>query len=161
VPMVIEIDRLSELLLKMADENAPGREFSAAIAELARTGRFANLREVLPGVVYDELWERYQADPIRFIEEWEQLAHEIPGCSRLETATRRHGSRSSGRSIHGRTTCFGRLLLRSFWIWLSRLWLGPRTCASASLPRRLRRTLTAILMKLHGVTSLRCLRRAR
>ncbi len=75
--MAIEIDRLSQLLLKMAGENAPGREFSAAIADLARTGRFANLRQVLPPVVYDELWERYQRDPIRFIEEWENLAHEM------------------------------------------------------------------------------------
>ena len=75
--MAIEIDRLSELLLKMADENAPGREFSAAIAELARTGRFANLKEVLPAVVYNELWQRYQMDSIGFIEEWEHLAHEM------------------------------------------------------------------------------------
>jgi hypothetical protein len=75
--MAIEIDRLSELLLKMADENAPGREFSAAIAELARTGRFADLKTVLPAVVFDELWERYQSDPMAFIEEWEHLAHEM------------------------------------------------------------------------------------
>jgi Domain of unknown function (DUF4145) len=77
VTMAIEIDRLSELLLKMADENAPGREFSAAIAELARTGRFADLKEVLPSVVYDELWQRYQLAPAAFIEEWEHLAHEM------------------------------------------------------------------------------------
>ncbi len=75
--MTIEIDRLSELLLKMADENAPGREFSMAIAELARTGRFAHLKEVLPAVVYDELWERYQQDANGFVEEWEHLAHEM------------------------------------------------------------------------------------
>ena len=75
--MAIEIDRLSELLLKMADENAPGREFSSAIAELARTGRFHHLREVLPVVVFDELWQRYQANPSEFIEEWEHLAHEM------------------------------------------------------------------------------------
>src|SRR5580692_12272367 len=75
--MAIEIDRLSELLLKMADENAPGREFSAAIAELARTGRFANLKEVLPAVVYDELWERYTIDPEGFVAEWEHLAHDM------------------------------------------------------------------------------------
>jgi hypothetical protein len=61
--MAIEIDRLNELLLQMADQNAPGREFSAAIAELARTGRFAQLRDVLPPVVYDELWNRYQSNP--------------------------------------------------------------------------------------------------
>ena len=75
--MTIEIDRLSSLLLKMADENAPGREFSAAIAELARTGRFAQLEEVLPPVVYNELWQRYQSNAAAFIEEWEHLAHEM------------------------------------------------------------------------------------
>jgi hypothetical protein len=75
--MAIEIDRLSVLLLKMADENAPGREFSTAIAELARTGRFVHLKDVLPPVVYDELWERYQANPVVFVEEWEHLAQEM------------------------------------------------------------------------------------
>jgi Domain of unknown function (DUF4145) len=75
--MAIEIDRLSKLLLQMAAENAPGREFSAAIAELARSGRFAHLKDVLPAVVYDELWERYQSDPAGFIGEWEQLSHEM------------------------------------------------------------------------------------
>ena len=75
--MAIEIERLSELLLQMADENAPGREFAAAIAELARTGRFANLKDVLPAVVYNELWERYQLDPETFIMQWEQLAREM------------------------------------------------------------------------------------
>jgi hypothetical protein len=73
----IEIDRLSGLLLKMADESAPGREFSAAIAELARTGRFAQLQPVLPAVVYDELWHRYESAPAAFVEEWEHLAHEM------------------------------------------------------------------------------------
>jgi hypothetical protein len=75
--MAIEIKRLQEQLLRMADANAPGRDFSAAIAELARTGRFAQLRDVLPGVVYDELCERHQADPIAFVLEWELLAHEM------------------------------------------------------------------------------------
>ena len=75
--MAIEIDRLSAELLRMADENAPGREFSAAIAELARNGRFAQLEDVLPEVVYDELWERFQLDPTAFVQEWEQLAHEM------------------------------------------------------------------------------------
>jgi len=75
--MAIEIDRLSDLLLQMADQNAPGREFSAAIAELARTGRFAQLRDVLPPVVYDELWHRYQSNPVAFVEGWEHLAHEM------------------------------------------------------------------------------------
>ena len=75
--MAIEIDRLNTLLLKMADENAPGREFSAAIAELARSGRFAQLQPVLPAVLYDELWQRYQSNPVAFVEQWEHLAHEM------------------------------------------------------------------------------------
>jgi hypothetical protein len=75
--MAIEIDRLSQLLLRMADENAPGREFCAAIAELARAGRFAQLKDVLPSVVYEEMWERYQSSPAFFVEEWEHLAHEM------------------------------------------------------------------------------------
>ena len=75
--MAIEIERLQELLLKMADENAPGREFCSAIAELARNGRFPQLRNVLPHVVYDELWQRYQAQPAAFVLEWEHLAHEM------------------------------------------------------------------------------------
>ncbi|WP_263355981.1 DUF4145 domain-containing protein [Acidicapsa ligni] len=75
--MAIEIDQLSNLLLKMADKSAPGREFSSAIAELARTGRFAQLQDVLPAVVYEELWHRYQSSPTAFIEEWQHLAHEM------------------------------------------------------------------------------------
>ncbi len=75
--MPIEIDRLSAELLRMADENAPGREFSAAIAELARNGRFVQLQTVLPPVVYDELRERYSSDPAAFVQEWEHLAHEM------------------------------------------------------------------------------------
>lgn len=75
--MAIQIERLNALLLQMAAESAPGREFAAVIAELARSGRFANLRSVLPAVVYEELWERYQLDPSAFIEQWEQLAREM------------------------------------------------------------------------------------
>ncbi len=75
--MPIETDRLSAELLRMADENAPGREFSVAIAELARSGRFAQLEEVLPNVVYQELQDRYRLDPAGFALEWEQLAHEM------------------------------------------------------------------------------------
>jgi hypothetical protein len=75
--MGIAIDRLKELLLSMAGENAPGREFAAAIAELARTGRFPDLQLVLPPVVYDELWQRYRLDAEGFVEEWEQLAWQM------------------------------------------------------------------------------------
>jgi hypothetical protein len=34
----------------MSEEGAPGREFCEAISELARTGRFEQLRDVLPGL---------------------------------------------------------------------------------------------------------------
>ena len=56
---------------------APGREFCEAISELARTGRFAQLRDVLPAIVYDELWARYQQDPAAFVAGWRRLAHEM------------------------------------------------------------------------------------
>jgi len=75
--MAIEIDALQHLLVKMAEANAPGKEFSSAIAQLARIGRFAQLRDVLPGVVYDELWLRYSTQPTAFVEEWQLLAHEM------------------------------------------------------------------------------------
>jgi hypothetical protein len=75
--MPIEIARLEEQLLKMSAEGAPGREFCAAISELARTGRFSLLRNVVPGIVYDELWTRYQQGPDAFVEEWRILAQEM------------------------------------------------------------------------------------
>lgn len=75
--MAIQIERLNTLLLQMAADSAPGREFATSIAELARSGRFANLRAVLPTVVYEELWDRYQLNPAAFIEQWEQLAREM------------------------------------------------------------------------------------
>ena len=61
----------------MSAEGAPGREFCEAISELARTGRFAQLRDVLPEIVYDELWARYQADPAAFVAGWRMLAQEM------------------------------------------------------------------------------------
>jgi hypothetical protein len=61
----------------MSEEGAPGREFCEAISELARTGRFAQLRDVLPAIVYDELWMRYQKDPAGFVADWGMLAHEM------------------------------------------------------------------------------------
>lgn len=75
--MAIDIGRLEGQLLKMSVEGAPGREFCEAIAELARTGRFAQLQDVLPAVVYKELWQRYQANPEAFVAEWRKLAHEM------------------------------------------------------------------------------------
>ena len=43
--MTIDIGRLEDQLLQMSAEGAPGREFCEAISELARTGRFEQLRE--------------------------------------------------------------------------------------------------------------------
>ncbi|MGA7339404.1 MAG: DUF4145 domain-containing protein [Terracidiphilus sp.] len=75
--MPIDIGRLESVLEQMSVEDAPGREFCEAIAELARTGRFAELRDVLPAVVYDELWARYQLDAAGFVAGWKNLAQEM------------------------------------------------------------------------------------
>ena len=75
--MAIHIAQLEEKLLEMSAREAPGREFCQAIAELARTGRLGMLRNVLPGVVYDELRERYKTDPAGFVAGWRQLAQEM------------------------------------------------------------------------------------
>ena len=75
--MGIDIGRLEDQLLQMSAEDAPGREFCEAISELARTGRFAQLRDVLPGIVYDELWARYQQDAPAFVAGWRMLAQEM------------------------------------------------------------------------------------
>ena len=75
--MRMDIGRLESQLLQMSAEGAPGREFCEAISELARTGRFARLRDVLPSIVYDELWERYQQDAAGFVAGWQMLAQEM------------------------------------------------------------------------------------
>ncbi len=75
--MGIDVGLLEEQLLRSSEENAPGEEFCRAISELARTGRFANLRDVLPGIVYEELWARYQQDPAGFVAGWRILAQEM------------------------------------------------------------------------------------
>jgi hypothetical protein len=75
--MGIEIGRLEGQLLQMSAEETPGREFCESISELARTGRFAQLRDVLPGIVYDELWARYQQDAAAFVAGWRMLAQEM------------------------------------------------------------------------------------
>jgi hypothetical protein len=75
--MTIDIGRLEGELLQMSMEGTPGREFCEAIAELAQTGRFAQLKDILPGIVYDELWSRYQDDPAAFVAGWQMLAHEM------------------------------------------------------------------------------------
>jgi hypothetical protein len=75
--MGIDLGRLERELLLMSAEDAPGRGFCESISELARTGRFAQLHEVLPAIVYDELWARYQQDPSVFVSEWRLLAQEM------------------------------------------------------------------------------------
>jgi hypothetical protein len=75
--LTINVGRLEAELLEMSAEGAPGREFCEAIAELARTGRFEQLRPVLPGIVYDELWDRHQQDPSAFVAGWRKLAQEM------------------------------------------------------------------------------------
>ncbi len=75
--MAIDIERLEDQLMQMSAEDAPGREFCRAISELARTGRFGQLREALPTIVYDELWSRYRQAPAAFIAGWRMLAAEM------------------------------------------------------------------------------------
>jgi hypothetical protein len=75
--MAIDIARLEEQLLQMSAEGAPGREFCEAISELAGSGRFEQLRPILPGIVYDELWARYQQDAAAFVAGWRNLAQEM------------------------------------------------------------------------------------
>jgi hypothetical protein len=75
--MSIDVGRLEKELLHMSAEGAPGRDFCEAISELAGTGRFAQLRETLPGIVYDELWARYQENPAMFVASWHTLAQEM------------------------------------------------------------------------------------
>ena len=75
--MPIPLHTLRQQLLALSAAQAPGREFCLAIAELARSGRFAQLRSALPPVVYDELRTRYRHDPEAFIAGWEQLARQM------------------------------------------------------------------------------------
>lgn len=75
--MAIDIPQLEQQLLDMSSRGAPGREFSLAIAELARTGRFDQLRPVLPAVVFDELHTRYRQHPAAFVSGWRSLAHDM------------------------------------------------------------------------------------
>jgi hypothetical protein len=75
--MLIKMERLKEHLLRISAEGAPGQEFCEAISELARTGRFAQLQNVLPRIVYDELWVRCQQNPAAFVAEWQLLAREM------------------------------------------------------------------------------------
>jgi hypothetical protein len=75
--MAIDIEHLENQLMQLSAADAPGREFCQTVSELARTGRFTQLREVLPTVIYDELSDRYQQAPEAFIAGWHMLATEM------------------------------------------------------------------------------------
>ena len=75
--MSIDVTGLENQLMLMSVENAPGREFCEAISVLASTGRFEQLRNVLPPVVYEEMWDRYQKDPVQFVADWKALGHKM------------------------------------------------------------------------------------
>jgi len=75
--MAINVSQLERDVREMSIRDAPGREFCFAIAELAGTGRFSLLREVLPTILYEELKQRYTADPGKFVAGWRQLALEM------------------------------------------------------------------------------------
>jgi hypothetical protein len=75
--MAINIAQLEQQVREMSTQDAPGREFCEAVAELARRGRFAQLRDALPAVLYEEMRERYNADPTAFIAGWGQLAQDM------------------------------------------------------------------------------------
>jgi hypothetical protein len=100
--MSIDVGSLENHLLKMSEEGAPGKEFCEAISELANSGRFAQLRNVLPAIVYDELWARYRKDPAGFVAGWRMLAHEMRqgfiqhARQRLTSLTRLHQAGESG-----------------------------------------------------------------
>jgi len=70
--MGIDISRLETELMRMSADGAPGRDFCESVAELARTGRFEQLKGVLPSVVFNEMEARYQKDPEEFVTEWKR-----------------------------------------------------------------------------------------
>jgi hypothetical protein len=96
--MAVPVAQLEDQLRAITSRDAPGRAFCHAIAELARTNRFAELRPLLPAVVYDELHDRYQQDPTAFIANWRALAdhmrtgfvqharHRLTSLTRLQPA---------------------------------------------------------------------------
>jgi len=75
--MSIEIGRIEAQLMEMSSEGAPGREFCMAIAELAKNGRFNELRGVLPEIVYEELGEQYRRDQEAFVADWRTMAQQM------------------------------------------------------------------------------------
>ena len=75
--MPISVPQLESELLRQTQADAPGREFCHSVAELARTGRFAELGRVLPEAAYSEMAAHFHRDPAGFISGWDSLAHEM------------------------------------------------------------------------------------
>lgn len=73
----IDIPQLEQQLFDQSRKDAPGRAFCNAIAELARTDRFSQLRGILPPVVYNELRAHFRRNPVAFVADWRQLAQEM------------------------------------------------------------------------------------
>ena len=170
--MSIDVGRLERELMQMSAEGAPGREFCEAISELAGTGRFAQLREVLPAIVYDELWARYQQDPPAFVAGWHLLAQEMRqgfvqhARQRLTSLTRlRQAGSGTATPAWQEIQCAldgqqNDLLRAAFALELLELVepavLRRHTCASVLWPRPARRRRTGIWMRRPAATSLVC-----
>jgi hypothetical protein len=75
--MAISVAQLEKEVREMSTRDAPGRDFCNSIAELARSGRFTELRGVLPEVLFEELGARYSADPAAFVAGWKHLAQDM------------------------------------------------------------------------------------
>jgi hypothetical protein len=75
--MTIDIGRLEDELMRMSAEGVPGGEFCEAISALAASGRFDELRGILPAVVYTELRERFEDAPANFVAGWQMLGREM------------------------------------------------------------------------------------
>lgn len=87
-----DIGGLEGALLRMSGSTAP--EFWSAVAELARTGRFACLGDVLPGVVYEGRRAGRRKDSEGFVRRWKRLGEGM-GQGLIEQA--RQGLTSLGR----------------------------------------------------------------
>jgi hypothetical protein len=170
--MGIDIGRLEDQLLQMSVEGTPGQEFCEAISELAQSGRFAQLREVLPGIVYDELWARYQQDAAAFVGGWRRLAQEMRqgfiqhARQRLTSLTKLQYVGYEGptlawqeiqRALDGQQND---LLRTAFALELMEL-VEPAVQRATWLWRRVQRRRTAIWTKRRAAISLVCSRPAR
>ena len=174
--MAIDVGRLEDELMQMSAEGAPGREFCEAISELAVTGRFAQLRDVLPGIVYDELWCRYQEDPVAFVAGWRMLAQEMRqgfvqhARQRLTSLTRLQQEGSGAetpawqeiqRALDGQQNDLLRAAIALELLELVEpAVLRATHCASALWRQPAQRTRTGTWMRLRAATSSACLQHA-